>query len=203
MADILAHDWLIIALPLPAPAFCMPHATLFLQPEASVGSPSEKNPESYPHPSQKILVSYKDHRQGCDWGSWLRCDPGSRWGGLVTSGLRCPLCNIIELEKNIHWVLSSFNAHPPEWEKITLLKVYPALSSKPFHGFLAERTLKTVFVHPSLSCFLGLTDARLIHSTSCKVRENIAMGTHFPRASHIPTWHLVALLTSPLKRHRL
>lgn len=61
MADILAHDWLIIALPLPAPAFCMPHATLFLQPEASVGSLSEKNPESYPHPSQNILVSYKDH----------------------------------------------------------------------------------------------------------------------------------------------
>lgn len=61
MAGILAHDWFIIALPLRAPAFCMPHATLFLQPEASVGSPSKQNPESYPHPSQNILVSYKDH----------------------------------------------------------------------------------------------------------------------------------------------
>lgn len=61
MAGILAHDWLIIALPLPAPAFCMPHATLFMQSEASVGSPSKQNPESYPHPSQNILVSYKDH----------------------------------------------------------------------------------------------------------------------------------------------
>lgn len=94
---------------------------------------------------------------------------------------------MIGLEKNIHGALSSLNAHPPECEKIALLKVYLAPSSKPFHGFLAERTLKTVFVHPSLPCFLGLADARLIHSTSCKVGENIATGTHFPRALHIAT----------------
>lgn len=61
----------------------------------------------------------------------------------------------------------------------------------PWH-FLAERTLKRLSVHPSLSCFLGLTDARLILSESCKVRKNTATETHFPRALHIPMWHLVA-----------
>lgn len=52
---------------------------------------------------------------------------------------------MIGLEKNIHGALSRFNAHPLECEEITLLKVYPALSSKPFLAFWQRENTKDGF----------------------------------------------------------